>query len=251
MTTMDKTFLILEKVAANGPRLPLARLQELTEIPKPTLYRMLRTMVEHGLVHNDGSGTYRAGRRLFALAGMAYRQVSVPPETRRIMIELQERVPETVHVSVFRHRQLFYVEKLDAPHPYQMASQVGKSQAVHSSAIGKAVLAQLPAEEAEQLLSEVDLPAITETTIVDRAQLIGALPAIRGDGYALDDEEDEAGLRAIGSAVADETGYPVGGISLVAPSFRMSAAQACEYAPALRTAADRIQDCWAAHSPGG
>ncbi|WP_406230504.1 IclR family transcriptional regulator [Nocardia sp. NBC_01009] len=249
MTTVDKTFDILEHLANGGPRLALAQLHEMTAIPKPTLYRMLRTMVDHGLVRHDGSGRYSVGRSVFRLAGEVYRQVSVPAAARQVMVDLQTVAPETVHISAFRYGQLVYVEKLEALHPYQMASRVGKLQALHSSAIGKAVLAQLPAEQADALLADHRLEAFTSTTIVDRSQLAAALPEIRAQGYAMDDEEDEDGLRAIGVAFCDGADHPIGGISIVAPSFQMSVEQAHTYAPAVKEAAMRLEEILAESPP--
>ena len=241
MTTVDKTFLILDKLAETGPRVPLGQLQELTAIPKPTLYRMLRTMVDHGLVRPDSAGRYSVGRQVYRLAAAVYAQRALPPAVRQVMIDLQAVAPETVHVSSFRYGQLVYVEKLDAPHPYQMASRVGRLQALHSSAIGKAILARLSAEEVDALLPDDELDTLTPSTIVDRTQLLAELADIRDDGYGIDDEEDEIGLRAIGAAFCDPSGSPVGGISVVAPLFRMSLSRARGYAPALKKAARRAE----------
>jgi IclR family acetate operon transcriptional repressor len=242
VTTVDKSVAILQTLADNGPRVPLARLQHLTEFPKPTLYRMLRTMVDHGWVRQDSVGTYSVGTHLFTMAGRIYRDFALPPAARQILVDLQSEAPETLHVSAFRHGQLFYVEKLEAPHPYQMASRVGKMQALHSSAIGKAVLALLPPAEAQELLDDLELTPITDSTIVDSAQLYASLQDIRERGYAVDDEEDEEGLRAVGTAICDSSGCPTGGVSVVAPSFQMSMCQARTYVPALLRAARQLED---------
>jgi IclR family acetate operon transcriptional repressor len=245
MTTVDKAIVVLQRLATDGPRMPLARLQETTQIPKPTLYRMLRSMMSHGLVRQDSAGTYSVGSHVYEIARDVYRHVALPDEARQILIDLQAEAPETLHISSFRHGQLVYVEKLEAPHPYQMASRVGKLQMLHSSAIGKAVLSRLPLVEAKELLDRVELPAITTETIVDPQSLLGLLPEIAEQGYALDDEEDEEGLIAIGSAICDEVGSPIGGISIVAPTFHMTATQAQSYVPALLRAARRLEDALA------
>ncbi|UNB52058.1 IclR family transcriptional regulator [Mycolicibacterium sp. YH-1] len=249
MTTLDKSFLVLETLAELGPRVPLGTLQKATLLPKATLYRLLRTMVDRGLVRYDTAGRYSIGPQVYRMAGAVYARWAPPPGARAVMVELQRTAPETVHVSSFRHGQLMYVEKLDAPHPYQMSSRVGMAQCLHSSAIGKAILAEIPAERAEVLLGQEALRPVTELTIVDPVRLLSELPAIHAAGYAIDDEEDEEGLRAIGAAFCDDSGTPAGGVSIVAPSFRMSLAQARGYAPALVHAAQQIGEMFVGATP--
>jgi IclR family acetate operon transcriptional repressor len=240
MTTVDKTFLVLEALAHMGPRVPLGIVQSSTDLPKATLYRLLRTLVEHGLAENDSSGRYSVGPQVYRLAGAVYARWALPQAAREVLVALQQTAPETLHISSFRFGQLVYVEKLDAPHPYQMASRVGTGQSLHSSAIGKAILAEMSPSDAAAALGDHTLRSFTQSTLVDKEALLAALPAIRAIGYGVDDEEDEEGLRAIGAAFRDGTGRPAGGISIVAPTFRMSLAQARGYAPALKKAARQL-----------
>jgi DNA-binding IclR family transcriptional regulator len=241
MTTIDKSVAILQQVADHGPRLHLAALQQLTNIPKPTLHRTLRTMQEHGLIRQDSAGTYSIGSHLFSLANHVYERVSVPPEVRQVMIDLQNQVRETIHVSAFRRGQLVYVEKLEAPHPFQMMSRVGRFQPLYCSAIGKAVLSQLSDAEARSLLFALDMPVTTDKTVVDPPAILDSLPALRMQGYAVDDEEDEAGLRGIGTSFCDRTGYPTGGVSIVAPAFQMSLSKAYGHVDKLIQATKDIE----------
>ena len=250
MTTVDKSFDILQQVADHGPHVRLASLHQLTGIPKPTLHRMLRTMLQHGLIRQDSVGVYSIGSHLFCLTGQVYARVGMPSEVRQIMIDLQQEVNETIHVSAFQHGQLVYVEKLEASHAFQMISRVGKLQLLHSSAIGKAVLSRLPVPEARSLLDSLDMKRITERTIVDRKVLLDSLAPLRAQGYAVDDEEDENGLRAIGAAICDRTGYPTAGVSIVSPTFKMSLSQAYSCAPMLIQAARAIEDVVHARTPG-
>lgn len=249
MSTLDKSCNTLQDVAGYGPRLRLARLQELTRIPKPTLHRLLKTMLQHGLIQQEDIGTYSVGSHLFHLARHVYEQVSVPPAARQVMMDLQHHVGETIHISAFRGGRLVYVEKLEAPHPLQMISRIGKFQSLHSSAIGKAVLSVLPQPEAYRLLSRGELRRFAPNTIIDVGRLLDLLPIIRAQGYAIDDEEDEPGLRAIGCAICDRTGAPIGGLSIVAPSFQMSLGQAYGYAPLLTKAAAQIAELMQSPSP--
>jgi IclR family transcriptional regulator, acetate operon repressor len=250
MPTIDKSSTILQCVISYGPRVRLAHLQQLTNIPKPTLHRLLHTMIEHGLIRQDDTGIYSVGSELFRLAHDVYNQFHIPVEARQIMIDLQHEAKETIHLSLFRGGQLVYAEKLEAPHPFQMVSRVGKLQPLHSSAIGKAVLALLPEPEAAQLLAR-SLKRMTEFTIVDPRTLLTSLAAVRIQGFAVDDEEDEAGLRAIGCAICDAQGRPTGGLSIVAPSFQMSLTQAYAYAPLLVEAGRRIAEVIAQCEPDG
>ncbi len=242
MTTIDKAAEVLAALGELTPRAPLGDLVERTGIPKPTLYRILRILLERDLVQQDTTGMYRIGPRVFSLAARAFHGFQVGDDIREVMVDLGQKVHLAVHVSAFRADQLIYLDKLEADTPFYMRSEIGRLQAVHSSAIGKSVLAELSPAHARKVLQAHQLDVFTPYTVVDVDRIIAGLPAIKVRGFAVDDEEDELSTRAIGAAFRDASGSPVGGISIVAPTFETGMAELEAHAPYLLEASARIQE---------
>lgn len=242
MTTINKAADVLAALGGLAPRAALSDLVDRTGIPKPTLYRILRILLERDLVEQDTTGMYRIGPRVFSLAARAFHDFQIGDEVRQVMVDLGRKVHLAVHVSGFRADQLIYLDKLEADTPFYMRSEIGRLQAVHSSAIGKSVLADLPAAHARKVLEAHELQHFTPYTVVNIDKILAALPAIKERGYAVDDEEDELATRAIGASFCDSKGYPVGGISIVAPTFQTTMPDLESHAGYLIEAAGRIQD---------
>ena len=103
-----------------------------------------------------------------------------------------------------------------------MASRVGARNPAHSCAVGKVLLSHLSEDELSEFISGKGLTARTPNTITDEAVLRQELRTIKAQGYAIDDEENEKGIRCIGAAVLGESGRPVAAISVSGPAFRVT-----------------------------
>jgi IclR family acetate operon transcriptional repressor len=242
VTTIDKASEVLSALGELTPRALLTDLVERTGIPKPTLYRILRILLERGLVEQDSTGLYRVGARVFSLAARAFHGFQVDDAIREVMVDLGSKVHLAVHVSAFRADQLIYLDKLEADTPFYLRSEIGRLQAIHSSAIGKSILAELPVTHARKVLEAHSLATFTPYTVVDIDRILAGLPGVKERGFAVDDEEDELSTRAIGAAFKEPSGAPVGGISIVAPTFHTSMAELEAHVPYLLEAAARIQE---------
>ena len=127
---------------------------------------------------------------------------------------LQEECGGTWHLALLDGAEAVYVAKVEGSKPYRMASRVGMAVPLHTTAIGKAVLAALPEAEIESLLGRMPLPARTPSTITDPDRLRTHLLAVRERGWSVDDEENEANVRCVGAAVVDHTRRVIGAVSV-------------------------------------
>jgi DNA-binding IclR family transcriptional regulator len=240
MTTLDKAGTVLGALSDAPSGSSLASLETATQIPKPTLYRILRSLIDCGLAHQDGSGRYQPGIRLFELAANAYSRIRLEDRDRQALIDLATQTHLAVHLSAFRGNQLIYVDKIAADTPFQMRSEIGRIQAIHSSAIGKSVLAHLDPGHARTLLEHRPRQQFTPYTVTKVDDILKLLPPIRSSGYAIDDEEDELTTRAIAAPLLAADGTPRGGISIVAPTFEVSKADLEDLAPEIIRAARAV-----------
>lgn len=209
----DKTLEVLEALADHSR---VADIAKSTALPKPTVHRILQTLVRHGFARTDGQGEYVGGPRILSLAGRFLQRLDISEQVRPILRDLQERTGWTVHLALLSGDEAVYVAKLEGAKPYTLASRVGMSLRLHCTSIGKAILATMPDAEVRALLARTGMPARTEHTLTDEDSLLADLAEVRRRGYAEDREENEAGVRAVGAAVFDHTGEVFGAVSTAA-----------------------------------
>lgn len=209
----DKTLEVLEALADHSR---VADIAKSTALPKPTVHRILQTLVRHGFARTDGQGEYVGGPRILSLAGRFLQRLDIAEQVRPILRDLQERTGWTVHLALLSGDEAVYVAKLEGAKPYTLASRVGMSLRLHCTSIGKAILATMPDAEVRALLARTGMQARTEHTLTDEDSLLADLAEVRSRGYAEDHEENEAGVRAVGAAVFDHTGEVFGAVSAAA-----------------------------------
>lgn len=169
-----------------------------------------------------GYGLYGPGPAVFTLASLALATLDYATQAAPAMTLLQEASGETVHFALRQGQSAVYVAKLESPHPYHLASAIGNRLALHSTSIGKAILAFLPDGERGDVLATLELERKTRRTISSRDRLGAELDLVRSTGYAIDDEETEEKVRCAGAAVFDHSGKVIGGLSVSAPAFHLS-----------------------------
>jgi DNA-binding IclR family transcriptional regulator len=197
----------------------LSLLSQRSGLTKATVFRLMRTLMEAGLVEmNPGQATFRLGP-LCAILGQTYLdQIDVLKEARPILTSLRDQTAETVHLGILEGDQrVLYLEKLESTHAVGvMKSRVGATVPAYCTGIGKALLATrnlLPPEES--------LHRFTPATIGDPVLLKEELESVRSRGYALDLEEHEPGVRCVAVPVYGSDGVAVAAISVTGPSERM------------------------------
>jgi IclR family acetate operon transcriptional repressor len=221
-TAVEKALDVLEALSETGPEVELAGIAAATSLSKPTAHRMLQILIRRGYAQQIADGVYGPGSRMLYLAGRVASHLDYAAVARPALKVLQERSPDTVHFAMLFGNYAVYVEKLDGRRAYTMASVIGAPLPLHSTAIGKAILANLPPARVAELLGDEPLARRTGHTIVDRELLAAHLRMIAARGFAVDDEENEQGIRCVGAAVFDRVNRVRGAVSLSAPSFDLS-----------------------------
>jgi IclR family acetate operon transcriptional repressor len=233
---VDRSFELLELLADAGGDLSLSQLAAASGLPLATVHRIMRTLVASGYVRQQRSRTYALGPRLIRLGEIAGR--SLGGWVRPHLAGLTESVGETSNMAILDGNQVVYVAQVPSPHRMRMFTEVGRRVDAHCTAVGKAILAQLPADEVNQLLSRSEIRPQTERTITDRGAFHDELRMISQRGYAIDDGEQEIGVRCIAVAIP---GAPTGtAISISGPEARMSALDLAEVVPLMHEVADTL-----------
>ena len=209
---------VLETLASEGP-LNLRDLAAHLRVPKSSMHALLRTMQRRGWLETDATGTlYGLGLRSL-LAGSAYVDGdAVVRQTAPVLDELAERTGETVHLGRLEGRDVVYLAKRESTHPLRLFSSVGRRLPAYATSLGKALLAELPPEQALACLP-ARMEAKTPKTITDPQRLLSDLEEVRRNGYAVDDEESSLGLRCFGVALRQRSTCDA--ISISVPVVRL------------------------------
>ncbi|RCG32536.1 IclR family transcriptional regulator [Sphaerisporangium album] len=233
-SSIDKALAVLEAIAEHHRVTDIAAA---TGVSKSTVHRILQSLVEWGFARADGSGGYEPGPRILTLAGKVMSRFDPSRQASAALRALHERTGYTTHFGIRGGDEAVYVEKLEGRRPYQMPSRVGMSLRLHSTAIGKAVLAELDDDEVRAIAARTGLARLTGATLTDVGELLAHLGKVRELGYAMDDEENEPGIRCVGAAVFDHTGRVLGGISISTLAMDMEREALEELAPVVVAAA--------------
>ncbi|HEY7487733.1 MAG TPA: IclR family transcriptional regulator [Streptosporangiaceae bacterium] len=234
--SLERAFELLEHLADAGGEMALSELTEVSGLPMPTIYRLMRTLVNHGYARQAPSKRYALGPRLIRLGESSSRLLG--GWARPVLAWLVDQVGETANMALLEGDAVVYVAQVPSKHSMRMFTEVGRRVQAHCTGVGKALLAQLPTETARGIVNRTGLVAHTPHTITDLGALLEQLELIRRQGYALDDEEQELGVRCVAVPL---TGAPaLSAISVSGPSGRLTRAVVDDVVPIMRRAADRL-----------
>ncbi|HKV38016.1 MAG TPA: IclR family transcriptional regulator [Blastocatellia bacterium] len=219
-------------------------------VNKSTAYRFLTHLEREGYLMRDDAGAYMLGVKLLQLGARENHRSLLQQVAGPVVRELWKTTEETVNVGVLDGGQVLYVSVLESPHAFRLVSKIGMRRPLHSTALGKALLAFLPAEDRENLLSSISFPVLTPHTLTSLTQLRAELEKVRAGGHALDDEENVLGARCIGAAVLNARGESVAAISLSGPITRLGGDKVAVFALAVQNAARAIAARLGFNHPG-
>ncbi|AXI80277.1 IclR family transcriptional regulator [Peterkaempfera bronchialis] len=196
-----RTVELLEFFARRPGMHSLAEVQAALSYPKSSLYMLLRTLVELGWVETDGTGTrYGIGVRALLVGASYIDGDEAVAAARPVLDRLADDTTETIHFARLDGTDVVYLSTRQSQHSLRPFTRVGRRLPAHATSLGKALLATHTDDQVRQLLPE-RLEAVTEHTITDRERLIEELRTVQEHGYAVDREENTAGLRCFGIAV--------------------------------------------------
>lgn len=239
--TIGKALDVLDIVAGLERPVRFSELLTLSPHPKATLYRLVQTLTNLGMLQYDiDRQTYAPGLRLVRLAHAAWRQSSLAPIARPFIDALSQDLSETVHLAQLDGGQVLYVDKRNAAEPIEMFSQAGRVGPGYCTGVGKAMLAFISDEVCETALAQQAWFAHTAYTHTCAESLKREFEEIRRDGVAYDREEHEPGIICIAAPILSETGRSIGALSVTTSTDRKSLADLATLAPKLKATAQQI-----------
>jgi DNA-binding IclR family transcriptional regulator len=240
LKVVAKTFRVIETLSEVKAAMHLSELARRVKQPKATVFRIVFTLKQLGYIEQDPSSeTYRLSSQLGWQTRNDIRgtlKATARPYLQRIL----GRFEQTVCLGILEQGQVLYVEILEGLRSIRNAATVNAYAPVHSTSLGKSILAFLKPGEAEAILKRKPLNKLTAKTITSTDLLMRRLAQVRKVGYAVDNEETERGARCVGAPIYDAHGTPFAAISVSGPISHITAERVPEIARFLIKASGEI-----------
>jgi IclR family acetate operon transcriptional repressor len=244
IAVLDKTLDLLQALAER-PNQTVAELSEAAGITKATAYRILNTLEARGyVVTYERVRRYSVGHAFHLYAGAA-RHADRLIQVARPQMEALAQLGETVNLGVLARRSVLYLEVIESKQGLRATSEVGSLDTLHATALGKSMLSRMASEERDMLLADAKLVPFTVHTVTDREALRAQIEAATQQGYAIDDEENEIGMRCVAAPIVNADGRPVAALSVSGPNSRMVAGAIDRIIALTIASADRVSEALA------
>lgn len=238
--SLDNGLLLLEmfqeqqyvRVADASRRLGVAR---------STAHRLIQVLQSHGYVAQEPhTRAYTVGPALVRMAVSVSRGLDLRTVSRPVMAELVDVLGETVHLSVLRGSDIFFIESIETSKALRIGARIGALRPAHATAAGRVLLAELSPEEFRGVLPDPELPASTSRTVTDRQELRRLLDRVREQGFATSFGESEAEVASVAVPVRDGNDLVIAALAIAAPPSRLHEQEAPAIAAELVAGAQRI-----------
>ncbi|HEX2033518.1 MAG TPA: IclR family transcriptional regulator [Chloroflexota bacterium] len=241
--TLERALRALELIADAPGGITVSELGRRLEVDKSSAHRMLATLESFDHVRFDpASRRYTLGMRLVGLGAAALRGADIAEISRPVLQRLAEETGEAAHLAVLSQGQVLFLAKANAPAgTLTVNTGIGSRAPAHCTSLGKVLLAMLEDDEAvDRIVVQQGLPRYTARTITEAEALKLHLRQVRGQGYAIDDEERDVGLRCVAAPVMEASGRTVAALGISGPAARMPLDRLDALAAHVRRAAGEV-----------
>lgn len=219
----------------------LSELSATLGLGKSTACRLLQTLRSYGLVEQTTSGKFRLGIRLSVFGDAALSQIDIVKEANPYIKELAKISGENVNIAILDNLDVLYIGRIDGKEQLRTRVVVGQRSPAYCTSIGKALLANLPDEALEKVLSmykaQANIVRHTENTITEVEDLRSHLQKVKEQGFAIDDEELHRGVRCIASPIFNHRGQVIAGVSVSGAAIRLTFNRITELIPYVKSTA--------------
>ena len=237
---VERALQILVCFDDEHPERSLSEIAQQVDLHKATTHRIITTLVNYGFLERiPENQKYRLGLQLTDLGLKAVRRMDLRRVALPYMQKLSQELDEACDLSIFDRGDVFYVEFAQGTRALTVAAAVGQRLPPYCTASGKLFLVNLPPEEMEKAVRRT-MTAFTPKTITSPDVLLRHLEKVRSQGFGMDDEEMEVGIRAVSAAVRDQTGRMIAALSIPGPTSRITDERIPEIVRALTETASSL-----------
>jgi len=214
---------LLEEFSGDVRELGVTELSRRLNLHKNNVFRLLATLEHKGYIEqNKETENYRLGLKSLELGQTYLRQIGLIRQTRPVLEDLVGKVHENAQLGIIRENSVVFLDVVEADRTVRVASRVGWRIPIYCSAIGKAQIAFKSESEIENAINWNEIRKFTENTITDKKKFLSHMREVKKQGFAIDNEEYEVGVRCVGVPIFDYTRNVVAGMSIAGPTFRLT-----------------------------
>src|SRR6516164_1830697 len=205
------------------PSLRVCEVAEELSVARSTAHRLLSMLVYWQFAAQDpATRAYRPGPRLVEIGLAAVGALDLRTRMRPYLTDVAARTGETVSLLVLEGDTVHFIDSIESQRTVRVGSRFDARMPAHATSAGKAMLAELDVAEVLAIYPNEKLAAVTDHTLTTRTQLLASLDRVRAVGFAINLEESEIGLGAVGMAVLGADGRPAAGFTVAGPMQRMT-----------------------------
>ncbi len=215
--SIARAFTILDEVSkANDHGISLSEIADKIDLPISTVYRIVQNLIAWQYLAEKDNGNYTLGFTYLTFGNIVKRDLVLTDYARKYMEELNQKTKETIYLAILDKMagDIIYIDKLESLRNIKLAAGVGSHNYIHSTANGKCLVSKLGSDKLRELLNVKGLPRLSDNTITDFVKFTEEIKKVRDKGYAIDDIENEPGVRCVAAPIYDYTGSVVAALSI-------------------------------------
>jgi len=239
--SVDRALGILELLSKNEQGLYIKDISLELDLHKSTVHRLLGTLIYKGYVkQNESSSKYYVTMKLFQLGSRKVENIDLIEIARPYLNKIAQISGEVVHLVIRDGKYIVYVDKVEGNQTIRMHSKIGRRSYMYCTGVGKAIMSTLQQEEVKKIWEGSRIKKYTKYTIENLSDMEEELGHIKNVGYAIDNEENELGVRCCAVPIIDYKQVSSAALSVSGPTSRMSDEKIKEFSETLITYAAEI-----------
>jgi DNA-binding IclR family transcriptional regulator len=238
---VDRALSILDLFGEHESELKITDISLRMGLHKSTVHSLLKTLQMHGYIdQNLENGKYKLGLKLIERGNFVIHGLDVRTITKKHLLDLSHKTGQTAHLVILDGKEGVYIDKVEGSSGVVMYSRIGRRVPIHSSAVGKILVAYKSNEEICDLLKGYEYVIHTPNTIANEQDFLKELANVRSVGYAMDNQENEPGVRCVAVPIRNHMQQVSAAVSMSTPLSGISDDKFDEVLTLLRQAADEI-----------
>jgi len=219
--SVDRSLKIIDLLSKHD-EIGVTEISEKMGLHKSTTHGILTTLESNRFVkQNNKTKKYSLGLKFIEIARIVLDNLDIKNIIKPYLKKLADKYDETVHFAQEDDGMVVYLEKIESSRAVVIKSSVGKRNPMHCTGVGKSILAYMDEKKSDEIIKK-PLKKLTKNTKINYNELKKEFEKVRRNGYAIDDEEIEIGLRCISAPIRSHDGKVFGAISISGPSVRMT-----------------------------
>lgn len=238
---LQKTLDVLDLFNEPGREYGVQEIYSRLKYNRTSLFRIIKNIEEAGLLERDAeSRKYRLGYKLFVLGSMVEPYSCIRRIAKPLLEKLGAQLDETVQLVVLHRDEALYIDRIEGTRAIRAVTTIGTRFPAHCTGVGKVLLAALPDLHLKQIIKARGLRQFTPNTLTTFERLHAELDKVRLNGYAIDNEEAEVGLKCVAAPLFDSKGRVVAAISISGPRDRFQEDRIPVLVAAVKATAKKI-----------